>query len=157
MLSNRQIDHILTYKGERLKNYGGCWPRNELLPEVGKPEEGKIYIVNLEPDTVDKVGHWVLVSNFRRDHILYFDPFGIDPAEEILKFMKRAKTENGNEKKIIISHQQYQDLESDYCGWFCIFILLHIVQGYSFSKIVQNFHKFHPWLNDKFCRDIKRA
>ncbi|XP_004363691.1 hypothetical protein CAOG_03963 [Capsaspora owczarzaki ATCC 30864] len=58
--------------------------------------------------------HWVCVYNVDPEYVYYFDSFGLDPPEEVKKFMKTSG------KKIIGSIRQVQDPDSVACGWFCL-------------------------------------
>ena len=73
----------------------------------------------------------------------YFDSFGIDPAEEILKFMKTSR------KPVIMNIYRIQDINSILCGYFCIYFINELLKGKEFHKILLEFNPSNYKQNDQ--------
>ena len=75
------------------------------------------YIINLQNHN-QRGSHWTTLVMTKSDCI-YMDSFGQPPPQEVDDFLKnKYKKENINYNTMII-----QDMNSDYCGYFCIAFL----------------------------------
>ena len=98
----------------------------ELKPKIG------CYIVNL--DSVGNGTHWVCLILFEKISI-YFDPFGIIPPTNVIRFCKRFG------KRLIYSTDQLQHINSIYCGWFCLFAMYYLTKSKSkYKSVLLNKH-----------------
>ena len=89
------------------------------------------YIINLDSNKIMEGTHW---TAFYKDGntINYFDSFGFPPPEDTLKQLKNNCT-NGFYNDI-----EYQSLNTNTCGLFCIYFLLCMVNKYSFYDFLYN-------------------
>ena len=104
------------------------------------------YIVNMSNEKDDGT-HWVAFS-FGYKSNFYFDSFGVLPPNEIISALKHNKNNLYH-----LSHNDIQNLSSDYCGHFCIIVCFMI------DKMKMSFHEaIHEWnikntmINDKYVR-----
>ena len=132
-LSNFDIIEYYT----NFNQFGGVCSR-DTLPRVIKP---KFYIVNL--DEADGPGsHWVCIYNCNPGICYYFDSFGVDPCEEVLRFMKQTG------KKIASSTYQIQQLGTIMCGYFCIYVCDQLLNNIPFCDILLQFDPTRYQNND---------
>ena len=79
--------------------------------QLKNPEKNKFYILNLQ-NSGQGGSHWVLLLNG-----YYFDSFAAPPTQAIAPFVKWYNP------------HQYQALDSEACGWFCIFFAENLSHG----------------------------
>jgi hypothetical protein len=125
------------------KYFGGVLPKDKLFNL-----KNKFYIVNMQND-IDPGTHWVLCFNVDKDTCIYFDPYGLPPPENVLKRMLRT------DKKCIRSDVQLQNLNTSYCGYFCIYVAERLLNGDSLNYIVTKiFNKKDLNKNEKLLKDF---
>lgn len=124
-LYNTQIDSYYKYN----KHYGGCFSKDEFPTRA---RSGKFYILNLDHPEGQGT-HYVMVFLLKRNYGIYFDSFGLDPPSDIDETMKKLKKENYR------NIGQTQDIKSSACGWYCIYIIDHLLQGESYIDILNRF------------------
>ena len=76
------------------------------------------YIINLASSNQSEGTHWTCLIIDQQYNIFYFDPFGDFPPEEVITFIHLFKNKYGYNTTDI------QNINSDYCGYFCIGLLL---------------------------------
>jgi hypothetical protein len=96
------------YKGNKL--FGGVLSNNEL--HHASPD--KYYVLNLE-NSNEGGSHWTCLL----PHGVYIDSFGCPPTKEIQPLVRSYNTDD------------YQALNSDACGWFCMYFIDHAMRGES--------------------------
>jgi len=79
-LSNYEIDNYFRGRSE----YGGTFSKDMLPNKM----ENKFYIINLD-DSTGGGSHWTLICPLKRT--IYFDPFGVVPPVNALRFMRTRK------------------------------------------------------------------
>lgn len=124
----------------------GVYMRNEKKPKIKK---NKFYIFN--NDDKDNSGtHWVAAFTSPKATI-FFDPFGLPPSEEILKFLKTSKAE-----KHIYSSSQLQNIRSSLCGYYVLYFIYKMYKGKSLYDFLMNdkFSNDNTLTNDQFIRKI---
>ena len=123
-----------------------------------KPKKNGRYIVNLESRIAGNRGsHWVSIAfgNDKR-YVYYFDSFGSVPPNEIIRFMQKFGPLYAYNKKEI------QSLDSVYCGYFCIYLFIHMkrFQQEAFYERCNSysdlFLDFSRNINDIIIRDLFR-
>lgn len=115
---------------------------NKDLLEHIFPEYGG-YIINLQDSDAGGGTHWVAIALMANKddgnkHCVYWDSFGIDPPTAVMRFCKRWAN------KMIISEDHIQNINSGYCGQYCILFL-----EYMFNK----FKKHKPMTEIEFSRE----
>jgi len=129
--------------------------------ELPKSCKNGNYIINLE-SSVDKNGelqdgsHWTML--IVKDKIAYFqDSFGALPSQEIIDFVKRKKG-----CKLYYNNWIIQDLHSDYCGYFCIGLLLFL-KKYLQKDLIKTSNSYVDMFvddtkqNDKILQDFFKS
>jgi len=130
-LSNFEIQNYL----KNYKRFVGCFSKDK-LPKL---KNNHYYIINLQHSKDGGGTHWTCFYVFSPNYILYMDPYGYPPPEELddkIQFIK------WNDKPI-------QDIDSSACGYFCIaFIKL--------SYYMDNKNKALKYFNDLFTNNTKK-
>jgi hypothetical protein len=108
-LSNYQIEDIAKHYRIPLID---CCMKDE-LPQTIK--DG-YYIINLESSTQGNGTHWTALI-IQPNIAVFFDSFGAPPSTEIIHFVKKRKGLH-----LAFNNEIIQDLESDNCGFFCIYL-----------------------------------
>lgn len=122
-LTNYDILNNVNTKNFKIKNFRGVFMRDSL---PSKPLDNECGIVNL--DSINNKGtHWVCY--FISNKSYYFDSFGLFPPKEVESYLLKNST-------IIGSSFQLQDFNTDYCGYFCLYILEQLSLGYEFENII---------------------
>ena len=114
-ISNYDILEWVKYL--KIKNFKDVFSRDNLKGTIKKPECG---IINLD----DKIGfgtHWVCYYNN-----YYFDPFGMPPATEVVKYISNIQYNNIH----------YQDTKSVLCGYYCLYFLKSLNDGIKIYDIL---------------------
>ena len=91
--------------------------RDNLKITIKKPECG---IINLD-DTIGSGTHWVFCYNN-----YYFYPFGMPPPVEVIKYIKGIQ----------YNDIQYQDTKSVLCGYYCLYFLKKLNDGFNIYDIL---------------------
>ena len=125
--------------------YGGTFSRDNLPATM----DNKFYIINLEA-SFESGSHWVGVYNIAKHKgekaCCYFDSFGVDPAEEILNFMKTGM------KRVVMNTYRIQDISSILCGYFCIYFMNELLKGKKFQSILLEFSPNNYKQNDDIIK-----
>ena len=75
---------IINYaKQLNIKHFRGCFMRDTLPKKIRTTENG---VVNLEPER-EQGSHWCCYFK-KGTYKVYFDPYGLDPTNEMLKYLK---------------------------------------------------------------------
>ena len=131
MISNFELDKASKIMG--LKNYKGTFSKDE-LPNPMRP--GK-YIINMQ-DSKSPSGkslpgtHW-FYADVGANRTTVIDAFGAVPPLEILE---RAPC------PIDWNTKQVEDLNSDLCGFFCLYFAFQHDRGRSYSSILDDFETY---------------
>ena len=78
--------------------------------------------------------HWTCL-HIKDGSCIYFDPYGLPPPREILKFCSSASDR-------IYSSFQIQKLNSVLCGHYCAYVLLRLNSGMDFFKVVEELYRY---------------
>lgn len=106
MLSNTDIEEIC----DSLKlPLVGVFSKNK-LPQVRHIGS---YYINLQDEEDGNGTHWTWFRIFENGKAVYFDSFGFQLPEDIKEFLKPFAP-------IPYNNRQIQDINSSYCGWFCL-------------------------------------
>jgi len=131
-LSDTEINHIL----KKYRRFKGCYFKDK-LPE--KIEERCYYIVNLQHSQDGNGTHWCLLYCIHPNYVLWLDPYGFPPPEEI----------ENRFKYIYYNHKEIQDYDSTACGYFCIAFI-------KFSYNMSNVKNALKTFDDIFSKNTNR-
>lgn len=127
----------------KTKEYKGIYSSNNINKKLNKVSNFCI-VVNLNKRAKRNKGHFIVI-HASSNRILYFDPLG-NPCyvKSIFKFMKKCK------RPIFHNLNQIQDMNSIYCGLYCILFTLYFDRKKPFKMI---FYKRRNKLkkNDEKC------
>lgn len=108
---------------------------NYMIPQKGG------YIVNMEDSTEGDGSHWVSIWFNKIDEpALYFDSFGIDPPIAIMDFMNQWNS------KCIFSTKEIQNINSGFCGQYCLLFLHQMSKNK--GKLKNKYNNFINRFND---------
>ena len=86
--------------------------------------------------------HWVALY-FKGNKAIYFDSYGLSPLKDhVLPFIQN------NSLGWIENTQMLQNVMSEVCGLYCIFVLYKLNRGSSLPNILSNFSKDYVIKND---------
>ena len=118
----------ITDKLKNITNFIGVYPHDK-LPIFDKPINKKSsFVINLD-DSDGPGTHWVAIYG---NH--YFDSFGIAPSTRIKSFMRKIFNLKPNDIHYL-SHQ-IQKMDSNRCGYYCIYFIKQMNNGKTFNDIV---------------------
>lgn len=125
-LSNTQIDSVF---GQRIFHgrYGGCMSKDQIPHDISD----RFFVLNMANHNVSGT-HWVLLYNCKPHEVIYFDSYGVEPPRQVVEAMHRT----GKHKAY--NSVDFQQLDSNECGWWCIYVALQLLRGFDFQQIVDN-------------------
>jgi hypothetical protein len=103
------------------------------LQHVARNGTKKIGIIfNLDPH--DEPGsHWVCAYvDIEGKAAYYFDSYGYEPQEEIVRFLKRCMEQGCD--KIVYNDVRHQRKGSE-CGMYCLFVIICLLRGRPFYNV----------------------
>lgn len=159
MLTNYEIDDLFINKntGKKIKSYAGCFMKDELNDM--DPELNKFYVVNMDNKGGEGT-HWTGIMNPSKNRsIIYFDPFGLEPPKDVVRFCSRATTKKGKRKIAKYTKADIQNFDSDLCGWYVTYVCFQVmVKNMNIDKLLRDkFYENHKtWANDKIMEIIDR-
>jgi len=108
----------------------GIFSRDTLKRTIKKSE---CAIINLD-DSISPGTHWVCYYNN-----YYFDSFGLPPPIEVVKYIK----------DIQYNDIQYRNTKSVLCGFYCLYFLKRLDDGYKIYNILyKDFDYKNPMKNE---------
>lgn len=140
-----EITKILKRK---CKIFRGTLAADELR-QINVRQRG-VYIVNTDPRA--KPGeHWVVIYSDSRGRGEYFDSYGREPTDSIIRFM------NASFREWTFNNKQLQSVLSTLCGKYCIMYCLYKCNGKSMNDMMKLFSN-DTALNDYVVsRYVKRV
>ena len=95
----------------------------------------RIYVVNLDPSTSGKGGtHWIAVSTLDPEFAIVFDPFGVEELPfDVLEWCKKYR------RVVYVNTNSVQDLTTESCGYFSLFVLDGLLKGKRFTDVLASF------------------
>ncbi len=128
MLTDNQISEL----ADKMKI-----PLEEIIFKDQCPDKfkfNKSYVINLEDEyneggSLNSGSHWVClqINKYPNGTIqgMFFDPFGIPPAKDIINCYERTT----GKKHFPHNTKDIQSLMSNACGWFCM-AFLHFINNF---------------------------
>ena len=124
-----------------MKSLHGQVCAKDELPVGKKPLQTKAFIVNTDL-AIDPGQHWVALY-FKGNKAIYFDSYGLPPLKDhVLPFIQN------NSLGWIENTQMLQDVTSEVCGLYCIYVLYELNRGSSLQNILSIFSKDNLIKND---------
>ena len=118
-LTNYDVD--MYAKQLHIKNYRGNFMRDTLPKHILTIECGVINLDSIKNQGTHYVCYWKH-NNTR----VYFDSFGLPPAEEIIKYLGKPMQYNSTE---------IQERNSLICGHYCLYVLKSLSNGMTFQEV----------------------
>ena len=110
----------------QIPRFRGVFMRDDLPTQARHEECG---ILNL--DNVSGRGtHWVCWYK-RARHKFYFDSFGVQPPEEVNKYLNSP---------LLYNTEQLQSYNQVICGHLCLFVLRRLSNGENYQKVINELH-----------------
>jgi len=127
------------------RHFIGVFARDQLPKKIKYPSS---FIFNT--DTSDKPGnHWLAIYYNKQKHVTFFDSFGQKPSYyNMYNYLKKTS------KKIIYNNLCLQNLNSYYCGKYCIYFLMLSSRNFKLISIQKLFSKQDTLFNDKLIKNI---
>ena len=139
-LSNFELEKLLADDDE----FVGCFSQDNLPTKLHLPAT---IIINTAKRS-SKGRHWIAVR-IQKNSSLYFDTFGVHPVEHNIKrFLQRFS------KKILYSVVCIQDINSFYCGFYCVAFIRMVKNVKSFKTFLDFFYPFATKKNDKIVKKL---
>jgi hypothetical protein len=148
-MNTKQLNNVLKQDIFSRKNYGIILAINEIPPRI-------IYfptwlIINSET-SYEPGGHWVSIY-FKNEK---------NPADFFDSFGKEAQTYSDKITKLLFTHHStFQSIanpiqlkNSNTCGLFVLYFIIHKMRGKSFKKIIKDFSSIDLKKNEKIVHDF---
>lgn len=117
-----------------------------VMSRDGDMIKGDSIIINLDDE--DSTGtHWTALKIIG-DSAWYFDPFGVQPPEEIVKYLK------GKNLKIFYSDSPIQPNTSILCGYYSVLFLYWMNTKPDMYEFIYQFKQDGESANDKLLKNI---
>jgi len=128
---------LINYAKQLKIKYFQSYFMNDELPK--RIKTNKCAIVNLQKSDQDG-SHWCCYWKKGKEKY-YFDSYGLEPCNEMLKYLKPTK----NVPPLIISTYQIQKFGTVICGQICIYVLYMLGNNHKFIDILLSLmNEFHP-------------
>jgi hypothetical protein len=137
-LDNTKIDYFFKrfIKDDR---YVPCVTKDELYHMQPKKCFVIINSANSTDPTDDEVGrHWTMLYTCDPLYAIVFDSYGSLMCEPTEDYITRCA--NKYNLLVIDNDDEYQTMGSSSCGFYCIYVLLHLLAGYHFHDILKQFN-----------------
>lgn len=128
-LDSSQLDRELG----TLPGYLGTLPKNELA-RIVTPQPCCAIINN--NNSTQPGSHWTCFYAMpNQPSFLCFDSMGAPPNEYVVSFLKKINPT----RPIMYSSHQIQQMNTDSCGWYCIYMLHQLARGIPFYECLSLF------------------
>lgn len=98
---------------------------------------------------LDGKAHWCLL--YVNDlYVILFDSYGSLPNQNTINYARRVAKKY--KLMIVYNNSQYQELGSDACGYYCLYVLLHLLNGENYDDILKNFNDKQVRKNEKYLQ-----
>lgn len=91
----------------------------------------RFYVLNMANHN-EPGSHWVLLYNCKAKEVIYFDSYGVEPPRQVAEAMRATR------KQKAYNQVDFQQLDSSECGWWCIYVALQLLRGFTFQQIIDN-------------------
>ena len=121
------FDIIRIAKQLKIKYFRGVYMRDSLPKTIRTNECG---IVNLEPES-ENGSHWCCYYK-KGSKKYYFDSYGLDPTNEMLKYLKQ----NNPKSEVIMNTYEIQKFGTVICGQISLYVLFMLSHDHQFIDIL---------------------
>ena len=125
-LSNTDIANYV--KILKIRNFRGCYMRDELKNSRAKDIECGVLNLNLSNEAGSHWTCWFKVNNDK----YYFNSFGLPPPKELVDYLVSP---------ILFSTFQLQGMNDQNCGKWCLLILKKLNEGCDYVDLILSFVK----------------
>jgi hypothetical protein len=94
------------------------------------PNKNASYILTLRDSTDNETGHWVALY-IHNNKAIYFDSFGVIYPNVVREFCKN--------KELEYNSKELQNINSGFCGQYCLMFLNYLQHGYSLKDFTDMF------------------
>jgi hypothetical protein len=142
MISNTRLDSLA--RKYEVEDYRGTLCKDELPNPV---EPGR-YIVNMQ-DAYNSRGkpnpgtHWCMLD-VEPTRSIWIDAFGVVPPLEVVE---RAA------HPIYYNVKQIEDINSNLCGWYALYMLVQKTRGRSYQQALDDFKTFPHTAENRYVID----
>lgn len=126
-LTDQQINRLMAYN----RDYYGTISKDEL--PTPRQFGNKFAVINMQDHDEGDGTHWVMLYNCSPSEVIYFDSEGQVPPKSIEKFMDRTK------KRKVKNPYRIQELNTDTCGYYCIFVADLLQEGVPYGHVLSYF------------------
>lgn len=127
-LDSSQLDREL----KSIPGFIGTLPKDELIRVAPVP---CCAVIN-NNNSNQPGSHWTCLYTLpNQPHSICFDSMGAPPNQCIVDFLHRVHPE----QNILYYSHQIQQMDTDSCGWYCIYMLHQLSKGISFDKCLAMF------------------
>jgi len=147
-MSNNQVNRIL--RRAKIKHFRGVYSCNN-IPKILPKNIQKSFSLIINLSKINTIGTHFISLIYNNKTLLYLDPLALNFT--IHNYINEFILTLPSKTKLIFINKPIQDVNSDYCGLFCIFFVLYFSEKYDFNnknKIIP-FRQKKLAVNDKIC------
>lgn len=85
----------------------------------------------------DAKAHWIAIYCVGPEFAIAFDSYGSFANENTIQYMRKVAKKY--KLRIFYNTSQYQQFNTNACGFFCIFVLLCLLNGLTFKEALDHF------------------
>ena len=145
MLSLSQIDRLVArhLHNSQMRNYGGVRAQDE-LKNIEIEQYPYALIVHSHKRSIVDRGHWFCVFIASRHESYWYNGYGLAPYREMAQFLRK------HIERKFYNRTLHQPVRARSCGLFAIFVLIKLVRGQTFEKVIRNYYENPETNNEEF-------
>ena len=147
MLSSAQIDRLVArlLHNSQKHIYGGVKAQDE-LKNIEIDRFPYALIVHSHKRNVVDRGHCFCVFLASRNESFCYDGYGLSPYRKMAQFLRK------HTKRTFYNRTLHQPVRARSCGLFAIFVLIKLIRGQKFEKVMRNFYEKPSMNNERILR-----
>lgn len=143
-LSDAEIEmYYKKNQPEMIPVFGGVYSKGELKD---MHVEHKFYILNLDKPTGAGT-HWALLYCVKPNYVIYYEPFGSPPAEQVNAFVHPFTKDPKCIYEFADDTLQFE--QSSMCGYYCMYISVQLFKGRTMKSIMDDDFSANSRQNDQ--------
>lgn len=92
------------------------------------------YVINLQDSDQGSGTHWVALFIPRLGKkIIYFDSFGVEPPQSVMRVAKYMK------RRILMANKKIQKISSGGCGQYCVMFIYYMVYKGANQRVIEQY------------------